>query len=213
MEQLALQVLLGIGVIVGCSLAITPLCARLRQPGVVGQIVVGLAFGWLLNGRFGLLAAAADALGWPRPAMLEGEGSAILAVIAAGLWPQIAYCAILYLAGLAVLDSDLTDAGRLDGARGLRLLRHVVLPQMRPVTLIALVVSSVGALRAFDLVAIMTDGGPYGSSTVLGYYAWQATFEGSRYGYGAAIATVLFFLVALGTAILLTALLRRDPAA
>ena len=75
------------------------------------------------------------------------------------------------------------------------LLRYVVIPQLRPVHFIVSMVCAVAALRSFDYVMIMTLGGPYNSSTVLGYYMYEQTFLSLRYGYGAAIATVLLALM------------------
>ena len=80
---------------------------------------------------------------------------------------------ILYLTGLSNVSKDLMEAARLDGAKGLKMLWHVVLPQLRPATFISVVVTVIGALRSFDMVAIMTEGGPYGSSNVLAYYMYE----------------------------------------
>ncbi|MEP0941950.1 MAG: sugar ABC transporter permease, partial [Rhizobiaceae bacterium] len=108
-----------------------------------------------------------------------------------------AYCMILYLTGLNNVSPDQVEAGRLDGAKGWKMLRHVILPQLRPATFIAIVVTVIGALRSFDMIATMTQGGPYGSTNVLAYYMFdQAVGEGvGRYGYGSSIATVLFFIM------------------
>ena len=118
-------------------------------------------------------------------------------IIAAGLWPQIAYCMILFLTGLNNVSPDQIEAGRLDGAKGWRMLWHVVLPQLRPATFIAVVVTVIGALRSFDLISIMTQGGPYGSSNVLAYYMFETALSeyGYRMGYGAAIAVILFLIM------------------
>ena len=118
-------------------------------------------------------------------------------IIFAGLWPQIAYCMILYLTGLSNVSKDLMEAARLDGAKGIKMLWHVVLPQLRPATFISVVVTVIGALRSFDMVAIMTEGGPYGSSNVLAYYMYETALSeyGFRLGYGSAIGTVLFFIM------------------
>jgi len=179
-------------------------------PFVVSPVVVGLVFAWALNSRFGLLAALAEAAGLGRFAPLDSERWAIVAVIAAGLWPQTAYCAILYLAGLATMRPEPVEAGMIDGAEGWALLRHVVLPQLRPVTFVAAMVSVIAALRGFDLVLIMTGGGPYDSSTVLGLYMYEQTFLASRYGYAASIAAVQFALTAGIVFWFLRRLLRRE---
>jgi multiple sugar transport system permease protein len=179
-------------------------------PFVISQVVVGLVFAWFFNAELGLLNEILRALGLGPVVLLEDERWATFAVIAAGLWPQIAYCMIIYLAGLATLDLELVEAGRLDGASGWRLLWHVVIPQLRAATAIAVVVSIVGALRSFDLVMTMTLGGPYDSSTVLAYYMYEQTFLALRYGYGAAIATVLFLLMSVCIALVLWRLLHLE---
>jgi multiple sugar transport system permease protein len=164
-------------------------------PFVVSQVVIGLIFAWFLNVEFGLIAELARAFGFAPVAILEDGRFAIFGVILAALWPQTAYCMLLYLAGLSALRPDLIGAARIDGAHGFRLFWNVVRPQLTPATTIAVVVSAVGALRSFDLVAIMTNGGPYGSSMVLALYMYEQTFHASRFGYGAAIATVLLILM------------------
>ena len=181
-------------------------------PFVISQVVVGLVFSWFLNPQFGLLNEILSALHLPGVAPLENEHWATFAVIAAGLWPQSAYCMILYLTGLTAMNPEVIEAARMDGVSGRKLLWHIILPQLRPATFIAVVVSVVGALRSFDLVAIMTLGGPYNSSTVLAYYMYEQTFLSFRYGYGAAIATVLFFFMDIYIAFFLWRMLRRETA-
>jgi multiple sugar transport system permease protein len=166
-------------------------------PFVISQVVVGLMFAWFYAPNFGLLYLLTE---W-----VTGQGTAILAdpdlvtygVIAAGLWPQIAYVMILYLTGLNNVAPDQIEAARLDGAKGLKMLWYVVLPQLRPATFIAVIVTVIGALRSFDLVSIMTSGGPFGSSRILSYYMYEKALSeyGFRMGYGAAIAVVLFAIM------------------
>ena len=166
-------------------------------PFVISQVVVGLMFAWFYAPNFGLFYLLTE---W-----ISGTGTAILAdpdlvtygIIAAGLWPQIAYVMILYLTGLNNVAPDQIEAARLDGAKGLKMLWYVVLPQLRPATFIAVIVTVIGALRSFDLVSIMTAGGPFGSSRILSYYMYEKALSeyGFRMGYGAAIAVVLFAIM------------------
>ena len=166
-------------------------------PFVISQVVVGLMFAWFYAPNFGLLYLLTE---W-----LTGTGTAVLAdpdlvtygIIAAGLWPQIAYVMILYLTGLNNVAPDQIEAARLDGAKGLKMLWYVVLPQLRPATFIAVIVTVIGALRSFDLVSIMTSGGPFGTSRILSYYMYEKALSeyGFRMGYGAAIAVVLFAIM------------------
>lgn len=166
-------------------------------PFVISQVVVGLIFAWFYAPGFGPVYLLIE---W-----MTGQGKAILAepalatygVIAAGLWPQIAYVMILYLTGLNNVAPDQIEAARLDGAKGWRMLWYVVLPQLRPATFIAVIVTVIGALRSFDLVSIMTQGNPWGETRVLSYYMFEKALGeyGFRMGYGAAIAVVLFAIM------------------
>jgi multiple sugar transport system permease protein len=163
-------------------------------PFVISQVVVGLMFSWFYAPNFGLLYKLTEMLTGGGIAILADEHYVTYGIIAAGLWPQIAYVMILYITGLNNIAPDQVEAARLDGAKGLKMLWYVILPQLRPATFIAVVVTVIGALRSFDLVSIMTDGGPYGSSRVLSFYMYEQALSeyGFRMGYGAAIAVVLF---------------------
>jgi multiple sugar transport system permease protein len=166
-------------------------------PFVISQVVVGLMFTWFYAPDFGLFSQMIKWLTGSEVAILADERFVTYGIIVAGLWPQTAYCMILYLTGLNNLNSEQIEAARMDNARGWRLLRHVILPQLAPATFIAMVVTVIGALRSFDLVSIMTAGGPYGSSQVLSYFMYEQALSeyGYRMGYGAAIAVVLFLIM------------------
>ncbi|MDX1739491.1 MAG: sugar ABC transporter permease, partial [Alphaproteobacteria bacterium] len=89
---------------------------------------------------------------------------------------------------------------------------YIILPQLKPATFIAIVVTVIGALRSFDLISIMTDGGPYGSSRVLAFYMYEQALSeyGFRMGYGSAIAVVLFFIMMIYIAYFLTRMYRDE---
>ncbi|WP_018181389.1 carbohydrate ABC transporter permease [Kaistia granuli] len=166
-------------------------------PLVISQVVVGLIFSWFYDPSFGLLNTILAGLGLPTIAVLADERFVTYGVIVAGLWPQIAYCMILYLTGLNAVNPEQIEAARLDNAHGWRMLWFVILPQLKPATFIAIVVTVIGALRSFDLISVMTGGGPWGASRVLAYYMYEQAFSeyGFRMGYGAAIAVVLFAIM------------------
>lgn len=181
-------------------------------PFVISQVVVGLIFTWFYAPEFGLLSAAIKSLTGADVAILADERFATFGIIAAGLWPQIAYCMILYLTGLNNLSPEQIEAARMDHARGWSMLWHIIIPQLRPATFIAVVVTVIGALRSFDLVSIMTDGGPYGSTRVLSYYMYEQALSeyGYRMGYGAAIAVVLFVIMMVFITIFITRMLTQE---
>lgn len=179
-------------------------------PLVLASVTVGVVFTWVYDPSFGLLSLIFGYFGASAPALLSDEHFVTFAVVVAALWPQVAFCLVLFLAGLNNLSEDLIGAGRVDGARGWPMLFHVVLPQLREVSFIALAVTVIGALRSFDMVAVMTSGGPFGSSTVLAYQMYEQSIFSYRFGYGAAIATVLFVIMAAFITWYLRTLLRPE---
>ncbi len=181
-------------------------------PFVISQVVVGLVFSWFYDPSNGLLFHVLRFFGLPPVAVLSDERLVTYGIVAAGLYPQIAYCMILYLTGLNNVRPDLIEAARLEGAKGWSLLWHVILPQLRPATFIAVVVTVVGSLRSFDMISIMTQGGPYGSSRVLAYYMYEQALSeyGYRMGYGTAIATVLFLIMLVYIVFVLTRIWRQE---
>ncbi len=166
-------------------------------PFVISQIVVGLVFSWFYRPDVGLLPPILAFFGLEGVNVLGDPTLATYGIIAAGLWPQTAYCMILYLTGLNAVDPEQVEAARLDGAKGHKMLWYVIIPQLKPATFIAFVVTIIGALRSFDLISIMTNGGPFGSTRVLSFYMFEKALSeyGFRMGYGAAIAVVLFIIM------------------
>ena len=109
-------------------------------PFVISQVVVGLVFSWFYDPSNGLLNIILEFFGFDSIAILAEEDYVTYGIIAAGLWPQTAYCMILYLTGLNSVDPEQIEAGRIDNARGWRMLWYVILPQLKPATFIAVVV-------------------------------------------------------------------------
>jgi len=179
-------------------------------PLVLASVTVGVVFTWFYDPTFGLLSLIFAQFGATAPALLSDEHFVTFAVVIAALWPQIAFCLVLFLAGLNNLSDDLIGAGRVDGARGFHMLWHIILPQLREVSFIALAVTVIGALRSFDMVAVMTTGGPFGSSEVLAYQMYEQSIFSYRFGYGAAIATILFVIMAAFIAWYLRTLLKPE---
>ena len=173
----------------------------LFTPMVFSLVVVGMVWNWFLQPGFGLMEGFLKAIGflgsneyfeW----MAEPMG-ATLAPLVAAVWAHMSYCMIIYLAGLSQIDPAQIEAGKLDGLRGMQLFRWVIWPSLKPSTTLVTLVTIVGALRTFEIVAMMTAGGPAQSSNVLALYMYQQTFENFDYGYGATLSMVLFALSGL----------------
>lgn len=177
-------------------------------PMVLAFVVIGLMWAWIYHPRQGLLnntlfhlygfaqslgfdvnPLAARRIGW-----LGDPNLAMGSIIAAATWQHVGYVMILYLAGLKTVNTELLDAGMVDGASPWQLFRYVTFPQLAPVTTIVLVITVIQSLRAFDLVYVMTRGGPFNSSNVLANFMYIEAFMNYNMGYGAAIAVVLFLI-------------------
>jgi multiple sugar transport system permease protein len=181
-------------------------------PFVISQVVVGLIFSWFYAPDFGLFYKLIESITGDGIAILADERFATYGIIAAGLWPQIAYCMILYLTGLNNINPEQIEAARMDGAKGWSMLWNIVLPQLRPATFIAIVVTVIGALRSFDLVSVMTAGGPYGETRVLSYFMYEKVVGeiGGRVAYGAAIAVVLFAIMLVFISLFIVKMIRDE---
>lgn len=181
-------------------------------PFVISQVVVGLIFSWFYAPNFGLFYKLIESVTGDGVAVLADETYATYGIIAAGLWPQIAYCMILYLTGLNNINPEQIEAARMDGAKGWSMLWNIVLPQLRPATFIAIVVTVIGALRSFDLVSVMTAGGPFGETRVLSYYMYEKVVGeiGGRVAYGAAIAVVLFAIMLVFISLFIIKMIRDE---
>ncbi|MFL6638291.1 MAG: carbohydrate ABC transporter permease, partial [Paraburkholderia graminis] len=175
-------------------------------PFVLSGVVVGLVFSWFYDPGFGLLRLI---VGHGIP-VLGDPKTVTFGIIFAALWPQTPFCMVLYLTGLTGINPEVVEAARMEGAKGLRLLWHVILPQLRPATFMAVVLTVIGALRSFDLIAVMSGGGPFDSSTVLAYYMYDQAIKYYREGYSAAIAVVLFAIMLVYIVFHLRRMLREE---
>ncbi|SPJ32818.1 carbohydrate ABC transporter permease [Kushneria phyllosphaerae] len=180
------------------------------MPLVMSQVAVGVVFTWFYDPSSGLLALFFEAMGATAPALLSDPRWVTLAVVFAALWPQVSFCVILFMAGLNNLDESQIEAARVDNAKGWKMLWYVILPQLRQVNFIAIAVTVIGALRSFDMISVMTSGGPFGSSNVLAYQMYSQSIQAYRFGYGAAIASVLFAIMVVFISWYLWRMLRME---
>lgn len=177
-------------------------------------VVSGSLFRWMLDGDFGVINWALVSLGilddgryW-----LIDPGTALAGTILANVWVGIPFNMALLLAGLQGISPTLYEAASVDGAAGWQRFRSITLPLMRPVALGVLLLGLIYTFKVFDLIYIMTKGGPVDATTVLPIYTYLLTFNFFRFGEGAAAATVL--LVGLvGVAVLYLWASRREEAA
>jgi multiple sugar transport system permease protein len=162
-------------------------------PQVLSFAVIALLWAWVYNPRAGLINSFLTGIGVADPpAWLADKQLAIWAIIFAASWRQIGYIMILYVAGLKNVDPTLLEAATVDGAGKWRTFRSITFPLLAPITAIVVVISIIDSLRSFDMVWIMTRGGPGNASNVLAVLMYIQSFNNYKMGLGAATAVVLF---------------------
>ncbi len=163
-------------------------------PMTLSFVVIGQIWSWILEPRNGALNSFLRFVGLgslARP-WLSDPNIVTYSLIFAALWRQIAYAMILFLAGLQSVSKEHVEAAYVDGANRFQRFIHVILPELRPAMVIAITVNIIDSLRAFDIVFVMTRGGPFYSSSVMANYMYIEAFHNYHMGYGAAIAVVQF---------------------
>ncbi len=175
-------------------------------PWAIPAVIAGIMWQWLFSDNYGVINGVLYASGLIHHYIpwLSQPGTARFSLAVAQLWKELPFATVFFLAGLQALPSDIKDAAAIDGASGWATFLHIVLPFLRPVALIIVVYETVLALTTFDLVYIMTGGGPASATSVISWYAYQETFTFLNLGHGAALA----FLIALILLVLIIGYLR-----
>ena len=165
-------------------------------PICLSAVIVGQIWIWIYQPDWGLLNAFLSHV-FGRPfhyAWLAKPGSALWSVIVAWSWQQTGLSMVIYLAGLTSIPGDLLEVCEIEGASRWQRIRLVVLPLLTPATVVAVALSVINALKGFDILYIMTGGGPFNSSDTLAMHMYNESFKKYYMGYGSAISVVLFLI-------------------
>lgn len=164
-------------------------------PWAIPTVVSSQMWRFIFNDRYGLvnfLLFGSETHRYLAP--LADPHLAVIAIMVADVWKTSSFAALIILAGLQTISDELYEAASIDGATSWQQFRHITLPLLRPALLLALLFRTLDALRVFDLVFVMTQGGPADATNVLQFYGYKKTFAEGMIGYGSAIAVVVFFL-------------------
>jgi multiple sugar transport system permease protein len=164
-------------------------------PWAVPAAVSGKVFELICNFQYGLANYLVQRIGLTDGPVnwLGSTGGAFFALVAGDVWKTAPFVAILFLAGLSAIPEDLYRQAAVDRAGPVQRFARITLPLLRPVFVVALLFRTIDALRVFDLVFVLTGGGPGGSTTSLSLYGYDA-FTGGDFGYGSAVSVVLFLI-------------------
>ena len=168
-------------------------------PVVTTLVAVAIVFRYLYHPRFGLMNRALAAVGIAGPDWLGDPHWALFSIILLSIWKQFGYSMIIFIAGLQTIPEELYEAARIDGANAWRQFRHVTVPMLGPTFLFVGIVTMIGYLQIFAEPYVMTGGGPLNRTLSAVMLMYQQGFKFWRMGYGAAVAFVLFLMIASAT--------------
>ncbi len=164
-------------------------------PYLVSNVVVGLAFLWVLDPLLGTFNVILGWFGVPRQPFLGSPEQALVSIAGINIWRHMGFTALLFYAGLQAIPKELYEAGTIDGAGEWRLFRHISLPLLRPVMVFVLVTSVIGSFQIFDTIAVTTQGGPANATRAIVWYIYENAFQFFRMGYASALSVVLFLVL------------------
>ncbi len=209
-----LELVFGIGI---ALLLYAPLRGRwlfrtiVVLPWALPTIVNGAMWRYFFNAQYGVVNALLTQLGISSSyhAFLSSPVAALNIVILADVWKNTSLVAFFLLAGLTTIPNDLYEAARIDGYGRWGAFVHITLPLMRPVIVVVLVLRTIEAFKVFDIIYVMTGGGPANGTQSIAYYTYQRAFSDEYFGYGSALAYLMVVFI-LGFAVLYIRMLRSD---
>lgn len=163
-------------------------------PICLSPIIVGLIWTWVYDPRQGIVNLILDGVGldaWSR-AWLAKPDSALYSVFVAWAWQQTGLSMVIFLAGLTSVPTPLIEAAQVDGANYWQTLRKVIIPMLRPATVVVLALTAINALKSFEVIWVTTKGGPYNQSDTLAVFMYSESFRKYKMGYGSAAAVIMF---------------------
>jgi len=200
----AIEIALGLGIALVLNRAFPgrgTVRAAVLVPWAIPTVVSSQLWRYLFHDQYGLVNFVLFGTETARyHAWLADPAWAFGAVVVADVWKTSSFAALLLLAGLQTIPDDLYEAARIDGAGTWSRFRHITLPLLRPALLIALLFRTMDAFRVFDLVFVMTQGGPADATNVLQFYGYKKIFAEGLMGYGSTVS-VLVFLASLGVSV------------
>jgi len=165
-------------------------------PSVLAVTVVGLTWQLIFSPNSGLLNQVLRGIGLDSltHAWLGEESTAIFSIIGVSQWQWVGYCMILFIVAIQAIPEELYEAARIDGASGIQQFFNITVPMVRETILVLTTITIIGGFKVFDIVWVMTAGGPNNSSNTLGGYLYRVGFRNDEMGDASALATLLFLI-------------------
>lgn len=166
-------------------------------PFITPMVVLAIVWAWIFDPNIGLMNFILKTnINW----LFEAPW-AMIAVIIVSVWKLIGYNMVIFLAGLTAIDSGLYEAAKIDGAGAFRTFCSITVPQLSPTIFFVIIITTISSFQVFDLIYLMTQGGPLDSTNVLVYWLYKSAFEQFNIGQSSAIAYILFVIIFILTII------------
>lgn len=164
------------------------------MPVVISTVVISITWKMIYNSEYGMINNFLEliGLGFIKQNWLGDPDTVMIAICVTIIWQFVGLYFIIFLSALQTVPQEILEAADLDGATEWTKTRYIILPYIRNIILVAVVLCISGSLKTFDLIYVMTSGGPAHSSEVMATYMYDKTFGGLRYGYGSAISVLIF---------------------
>jgi raffinose/stachyose/melibiose transport system permease protein len=174
-------------------------------PFLMSTVAVGLLWGFIYNPSYGLINSTLRAVGLDALAQgwLGQSSTALGAVMVTTVWAYAPFYMIIYSAAISALPAEIYEAAAMDGANKVQQFFRLTLPMLRPAIITTAVLSLIGSIKYFDLVYVMTGGGPSGATELLATYVFKQGFTNREFGYASALAVVLLLISLVLTAVVL----------
>jgi raffinose/stachyose/melibiose transport system permease protein len=178
-------------------------------PYLISSVAIGVLFKYALDANYGIIASVSKLFGGGGVDLLGNPRVALYTVIGVVCWQYIPFYMVLYLAAYGTIPVELYEAASIDGATRFQYFWRVSLPLLRPTVVSGMTLSIIGSLKYFDLIFVMTGGGPGVATELMATYMYKTSFVRYNMGYGATIASGMFILITLMALITIATLNRR----
>ncbi|WLR95535.1 carbohydrate ABC transporter permease [Shinella zoogloeoides] len=175
----------------------------LMLPILMTPVAVALMFRLMFNPNLGIINWVLSLVGIPQQGWFGDPDLALATVVFVDIWNETSLMLIMLYAGLKSLPQDPVEAARIDGANAFQILRHVTLPMLKPVILVTLLIRMITALKSYDLIYMLTQGGPGKVTETISFYAYRLGFRFLDIGQAAAVSFILLAAVIVLTVLLL----------
>ena len=166
-------------------------------PFITPMVVIGIIWSWIFDPNIGFLSQVLHLhINW-----LYDTKFALPALIVVSVWKLVGYNMIIFLSSLSAISQSLFEAAKIDGANSFQIFKNVTIPMLSPTIFFVIIITAISSLQVFDLIYLMTQGGPFNSTNVLVYAIYQNAFEYFNIGKASAIAYILFAIILVLTLI------------